>query len=110
MRAVVDGRRAQESGRVVDRIAGQVLRLERLTVQDVVGDDAVHAWAHTGHQAHVSRPRGAREHALHAGSQHAALREPTQHRSADGGVPPVEGSEAIDADDDDARWFHGEKA
>ena len=51
MRAVVDGLRAQKGGRVVDRIAGQVLRLERLTVQDVVGDDAVRARA----DAHLGR-------------------------------------------------------
>ena len=85
---VVDGRRAQESGRVVDGIARQVLRLERAAVQDVVGDHAKCERPAARHQAHVGRLRGAREHGLHAGSQHTALREPTEHRQARGRPQP----------------------
>ncbi len=106
MGAVVDRLRAQQGGRVVDRVAGEVLRRPRVTVQDVVGDDAVGTRAHAGHQANVSRPGRAREHGLHAGGHHAPRGEPAEGGEAGLRVAPVEGGEAIDADDDRA-LLHG---
>jgi len=65
MRTVVDGLRAQERGRVVDGIAGQIFRLPRGAVQDVVGDDAVReARFVMNHGAGALYRLGADEHAF----------------------------------------------
>ena len=82
MRAVVDGRGSQQSGRVVDGIAGEVLGASSASVQDVVGDDAMDAGAHARHQAHVRGPRRGRKHGLHAVGHHAKLGEPAECRQA----------------------------
>ena len=104
---VVDRRRPQQPIRVVDGIAGEILRASRLTIQDVVGHDAVAIGAHPRHHARVSGPRGAREHALHAPRHDAPLGQATQRRHAHARVGPVEGREPVEADQDDAG--HGPK-
>src|SRR6266446_6711992 len=98
---VIHRRRPQQPVRVVDRIAGEVLRLSGFTVEDVVRHDPVSIGAHSRHHARVSRPGGAGEHALHAVRDDAALGEAPQRRHAHARVRPVEGREPVEADQDD---------
>ena len=104
---VVYGRRAQQIGRVVDGIAGEIFRRARPAVQDVIGDDAVDTRAHPGHEARVRGPRRAREHGLHAGGDGAPLGEAAQRGQTRLWITPVEGREPVDADHDDAVLRHG---
>ena len=110
VRDVVDRRGAQEVGRVVDGVAGEVFARAGAAVEDAVADDAVAVGRHAGDEAHVGRPGRAREHGLHPGGDDAPLREGAEPGHARRGIPEVEGGQAVDADDDRPRRAHAESS
>src|SRR3989441_972194 len=105
-RAVVHGRRSEDRARVVDRVAGEVFRAAGRAVEDVIRDHPVARGLHSGDEAHMRRPRRAREDGRHAVGDRAALGERAQRRRLHVRVAPVEIGEPVDRDQEDEGPVH----